>query len=273
MPTISVIMSVFNTNDEEVLRLSIESILSQTFKDFEFIICDDGSTDGTYETLLKICKIDRRIILIKNKNNMQAAAARNRCISLSQGEYIAIMDADDFSAADRLQTQLEFLERNQEYGFVGSSAGLFDEKGIWGYRCYKKIPENGDFLFVLPFVHASIMFRKKALEAVNGYRVAKETIRTEDYDLLMRMYACGIKGVNLEGNLYFVREDYAALKRRKYRYRINEAFVRYKGFKALGLMPSGFLYVIKPLLVGIIPRGILNLLKDKYYKRKEVGRL
>lgn len=271
MPTVSVIMSVYNTNDEQMLRLSIESILSQNFDDFEFIICDDGSTDSTYAILERICNKDNRIRLIRNETNMMAAGARNRCISLSQGNYIAIMDADDLSAGNRLQAQMDFLERNMEYDFVGSSADLFDEKGVWSYRKYTDFPEKGDFLFVLPFVHASVMFRKSALEKVGGYRIAKETMRTEDYDLFMRMYAYGFKGANLSETLYLVREDHAAYKRRKYRYRINEVLVRYKGFKALGLMPIGLLYTLKPLVVGIIPHVVLNWLKDIYYKRKKVG--
>lgn len=273
MPIVSVIMSVFNMNDEQILRHSVFSILSQTFTDFEYIICDDGSTDGTYEVLIDICKHDSRIRVIKNETNMMAAAARNRCISLSNGKYIAVMDADDFSNKNRLQSQVNFLEKFKQYDFVGSSADLFDETGVWGRRKYKNFPEKRDFLFVLPFVHASVMFRRSALEAVGGYRIAKETVRTEDYDLFMRMYVHGSKGANIEEALYSVREDKAAYKRRKYSHRINEAVVRYKGFKALGLMPIGLLYVFKPLIVGIIPQGILNLLKDKYYKRKIAGGL
>lgn len=267
---VSVIMSVFNTNDEKVLQHSIESILAQTFSNFEFIICDDGSTDGTYEILTNISKGDSRIKLIRNEINMRAATARNRCISLSKGKYIAVMDADDYSAVNRLQIQLDFLENNKEFDFVGSSADLYNENGIWGHRKYNSFPENKDFLFVIPFIHASVMFRKKALEEVGGYRVAKETNRTEDYDLFMRLYANGNKGANLEDTLYFVQEDQSLYKRRKYRHKFNEAVVRYKGFSALGLMPGGFLYVIKPLIVGLIPLSILNLLKDKYYRHKKL---
>ncbi|OCT11560.1 hypothetical protein A8709_05430 [Paenibacillus pectinilyticus] len=267
---VSVIMSVFNTSDVKVLQRSIHSIISQTFSDFEFIICDDGSTDGTYEVLATICKSDRRIKLIRNETNLKAAMARNRCISLSKGKYIAIMDADDCSVVNRLQTQLDFLENNKEFDFVGSSADLYNEIGIWGHRKYNKYPENKDFLFVLPFVHASVMFRKKALEEVGGYRVAKETNRTEDYDLFMRLYANGNKGANLEDMLYLVQEDQALYKRRKYHHKFNEAIVRYKGFRALGLMPRSFLYVIKPLVVGLIPLSLLNQLKDMYYKNKKL---
>jgi glycosyltransferase EpsE len=271
MPTVSVIMSVFNT-DEQMLRLSIESILKQTLSDFEFIICDDGSTDGTYDILNDICKGDSRIRLIRNDTNMMAAAARNHCISFCQGKYIAVMDADDYSAKSRLQLQVDFLDQYNKYDFVGSRAGLFNEMGVWGLREYKEFPENKDFLFVLPFVHASVMFRKVALESVGGYREAKETVRTEDYDLFFRMYARGSKGANLVEELYFVREDRALYKRRRYRHKMNEVVVRYQGFRALGLMPLGLIYVFKPLIVGVIPLTLLNFLKDKFYKRKRARR-
>ncbi|XOK60442.1 glycosyltransferase family 2 protein [Paenibacillus elgii] len=266
MPKVSVIMCVFNTNVEQILQKSIHSILSQTFTDFEFIICDDGSTDGTYEILKEICKCDDRIKLIRNEVNMTAAVARNRCISICESEYIAIMDADDCSSHNRLKQQVDFLEQHQEYDFVGCGAELFDENGVWGQRFYNDFPDSEDFLFVLPFVHASVMFRKNALESVGGYRIAKETVRNEDYDLFMRLYVQGNRGANLPDKLYFVREDKAAYNRRKYRYRINELLVRYKGFKALGLMPSGWLYVVKPIIVGMIPHNILNRLKKYYYK-------
>ncbi|SDD91330.1 Glycosyltransferase involved in cell wall bisynthesis [Paenibacillus sp. UNCCL117] len=273
MPTVSVIMSVYNTNDAQVLQLSIQSILVQTFADFELIICDDGSTDDTYDILANICKCDSRIRLYKNDTNLKAAASRNRCISLSQGKYVAIMDADDCSAENRLEKQVAFLEQYEDYDFVGSSADLFDERGIWGRRTYENFPKNKDFLFVLPFVHASVLFRKNALVAIGGYRVARETARTEDYDLFMRLYANGSKGANLALVLYLVREDKAAYKRRKYRFRIDEVLVRYKGFKALGLLPAGYIYVVKPLIVGIIPQGLLKRAKDIYYNRKKAGGL
>jgi glycosyltransferase EpsE len=271
MPLVSVIMSVYNTNNEEMLRHSIYSILLQDFTDFEFIICDDGSTDGTYDLLIDICKNDSRIKLYRNQTNMKAGATRNRCISISKGKYIAIMDADDYSNCYRLSKQVAFLDRNQQYAFIGSSADLFDEKGVWGLRKYKDFPENEDFLFVMPFVHTSVMFRRSALESVGGYRIAKETKRTEDYDLFMRLYSKGYKGANLKETLFAVREDSSLYMRRKYRHKMDEAIVRYKGFKALGLFPKGYLYVVKPLIVGIIPEGLLNFLKDKYYKRKIEG--
>ena len=111
-----------------------------------------------------------------------------------------------------------------------------------------------------------MIFRREALLKANGYRVAKETRRTEDYDLFMRMQLFTV-GENLPELLYIFCEDKGAFKRRKYRYRINEAKVRHTGFKRLGLMPRGFPYVVKPLAVGLVPRFLLKKLQSK--RRKE----
>lgn len=268
MSAISVIMGVYNTCNELMLRCSIESILHQSMEDLEFIICDDGSTDGTYELLSIIAKSDKRIRLIKNDKNMGLAATLNRCIDLSHGQYIARQDADDYSVSDRFKKQIDFLINNKSYDLVGSNVAYFDDNGVWGEYRLKAFPEKADFLFSVPFIHGAVMFRKKALLRVNKYRVAKQTRRAEDYDLFMRMYSKGLRAANIQENLYCFREDKKASKRRKYRYRIDEMIVRYNGFKNLGLLPRGYVYVFKPLLVGTIPTWQLNLLKDIYYQRK-----
>ena len=270
MIKVSVIMGVYNTNNEEMLRKSIHSILAQTFTDFEFIICDDGSTDGTYEILQKICKSDRRAKLIRNEVNMGLAATLNRCIAVSQGEYIARQDADDYSVPQRIQKQVDFLDQNSRFAFVGSNIARFDDNGQWGEYKLKPFVEKHDFLFTVPIIHGTVVFRKNALLAVNGYRIAKETRRTEDYDLFMRMYAKSFKAANIQENLYFVREDKIAYKRRKYIYRIDEAIVKYKGFRLLGLMPKGFIYVLKPLIVGLISPYQLNAIKKIFYENRKV---
>ena len=123
-----------------------------------------------------------------------------------------------------------------------------------------------DFLFNNPYKHGSVMFRRTELMRAGGYRVAKETLRNEDYDLFMRMQLF-CKGENLTEPLYIFCEDKGAFKRRKYRYRINEARVRLGGFRKLGLIPKGIPYVIKPLAVGLLPRFLLKKLQSK--RRKE----
>lgn len=267
---VSVIMGVYNIHDEKMLETSINSILNQTYIDFEFIICDDGSTDNTYKMLEKIAKNDNRIKLLRNYINLKASGARNRCLEQAKGEFIAIMDADDYSSPERLEMQVDFLKRNSEFGFVGTKGKYFEDRVDYtkGDYWFCKLPQKKDFLITLPFVHASIMFKREALLKVDGYSLNKKVNRSEDYDLIMRMYVIGYKGANIDKTLYYIRQDQNTFKRRKYRYRINEAIVKYEGFKLLGLMPKGIVFVIKPLIVGLLPIKLLNKIKDKYYKRK-----
>ncbi len=270
MPEISVIMPVYNLAGGQILKTSIASVLEQDFEDFELLICDDGSTDGTFELLKKIAGADPRIRLLKNKKNRRAGYARNRCIRAAKGNFIAIMDADDISAKSRLRMQYDYLKQHPDIDFVGSRGEFFvrrigDDKERYWY-CEK--PEPKDFLFSLPFVHGSLLFRREALKRVHGYDTSRWVTRTEDYDILLRLYEQGLKGASLPDTLYYIRRDAKQYQRRKYRYRINEAYIKWRAFYRLGLFPGGMLFALKPMAVGLIPIRILSLIQKKYYKRK-----
>lgn len=263
MPKVSVIMGIYNTNNKVMVKKAIDSIINQSFSDFEFIICDDGSSDNTYEIVKEIISNDKRCILIKNNRNMGLAYSLNNCLKITKGEYIARMDADDISMLDRFEKQVKFLDNNPQYAIVGGNAELFNEKGTYSERVMKEYPTKEDLLFGTIFIHPSIMMRKDVLLKLNGYRAVKETSRCEDYDLWLRLYTYGYKGYNIQENIYKFREDINAFKRRKYKYRIDEARVRYKGFKNLKLFPKGYIYVIKPLIVGLIPQKVLSILRGE----------
>lgn len=262
---VSILMGIYNTPDLQILQKVVESIRQQTFTDWEWIICDDGSTDTTRETIQSLIQGDDRIRLIRNETNLGLAASLNHCMKYARGKYIARMDADDGCVPNRLEKQVQFLDENPGYQLVGTAAELFDEDGIWGQRKMPELPEKCDFLWGSPFIHPTIVIRREALLRVHGYRVAKETRRTEDYDLFMRLYAKGYQGYNLQEELYYFREDKTARKRKKYRYRIDEARVRWKGFRQMGLMPKGLVYVVKPLIVGLIPYPVLVWLRGDEY--------
>lgn len=268
MPMVSVIMPVFNAGDGSELEQAIQSILQQTFTDFELIICDDASTDNTWEHLKRLASLDGRITLLQNVVNQRAGAARNRCIDKSQGRFIAFMDADDISAPNRLQTQLEFLKNHPEIAFVGARGEFFHKVpgDLKQYYWFVDQPQAKDFLMTLPFVHASIMVRREVIRKIGGYSTEQAVIRSEDYDMLMRAYALGYTGANMADVMYFIRLDEGTYQRRKYCYRLNECIVKFRGFSKLGLMPKGILYAIKPLIVGLIPIKLLNNLKKRYYK-------
>jgi glycosyltransferase EpsE len=258
---ISVIMGVYNFNSIKLINKSINSILNQSIRKIEFIICDDGSTDDTYDLLKMISRKDDRIILIRNKVNLGLAATLNNCISIAKGKYIARMDIDDVSAQDRLKEQYEFLENNNQFDMVGCSAFIIDADSIIGKRNPKKEPDRKDFLFNSPFIHPTIMIRTEVLKKINGYRIARETTRAEDYDMFMRLYYHNFRGYNLQKYLYYYREDIQSIKKRKYKFRIQEAKVRYIGYKKLKLLPLGYLYIIKPLIVGLIPVKCLQKIR------------
>lgn len=269
MPRVSVISGAYNICGCYSFNESIKSILTQTYEDFEFIICEDGSSDSTWELLSEFAKSDPRIKLLRNEKNLGLAASLNKCIEASAGEYIARHDCDDYAAPDRIEKQVAYLDAHPDIALLGTFAYLFDENGVWGQMEFPTEITKRDFLFCSPHQHGSVVFRKDVLLKAGCYRVAKETRRTEDYDLFMRIHTFA-KSANLPEFLYYFCDDRNTRKRRKYRYRIDEAKVRFKGFKRLGLLPRGILYVIKPLIVGLIPNFILDAVKDKFTRRKKL---
>ena len=257
---ISVLMSVYN--NEATAGDSIASIVAQTYADWELLLVDDKSTDGSFRVLSDWARRDSRIRLIRNERNLGLAASLNRALAEARGEYVARMDGDDISLPQRFEKQVAFLIAHPEHAVVGSSAILFDREGEWGIRAGAQQPTKKDFLWGTQFIHPSVMMRRGALKAVGGYRVCRDTLRTEDYDLFMRLYAHGFTGYNLGEPLlrYF---DPRQPKPVRYRFRVSEARIRWSGFRALGLMPGGLPYVLKPLVVGLLPGGLKRRLQQR----------
>lgn len=181
-PRVSVIMSVFN--GEHYLRYAIDSILSQTFKDFEFLIIDDGSTDRSQEIIHSFS--DTRIHLICNTENIGLTKSLNNGISLALGEYIARMDADDISHPTRLERQVAYLDSHPDVALVGACADTIDDTGlVVGTLCYLASPSFSDFLAGNQVIHGTMLVRKKILEFVGGY---PEYFRlSQDYALLLNI--------------------------------------------------------------------------------------
>jgi glycosyltransferase involved in cell wall biosynthesis len=262
-PMISVIMGTFNSNFNQ-LEIAIESILHQTYSNWEFIICDDASTNRTYEWLCKKYLRDNRFVILRNTSNQHLAATLNKCISCANGKYIARMDDDDYSYPDRFFKEICLLEQDANLALVSSSTDIFDGTKIIGINKSLPNPQKKDFLWGSCFVHPATMFRKNALLTVNNYRSLWRTTRSEDYDLFMRLYSAGYTGINIQESLlrYFVNPQ--AMKKRRYIFCIEEAFTRFYGFKDMDILfPIGWIYVFKPLIVGLIPKTILFFLQAK----------
>ncbi len=256
---ISVIMGIYNSRSKDILKKSLESILNQTYKNFELIICDDGSTNDCVKWAKEICKNDDRVKFISNEKNMGLAYTLNHCLKEAKGEFIARMDDDDISHLDRFEKQIKFLKNNKEYGLIGCVLNLFDDTGIWGKREYSEYVKKEDFLFRVAIPHPTVFARREAYEKVDGYRDMAKTYRVEDYDCFMRMFARGVKMYNIQEPLVDYREDYIGAKKKKYKYRLNEMYVRYNGFKELNLLTlKNWIYVIKPLFAGLIPQKLIK---------------
>lgn len=262
-PKISVIMGIYNFTDENVLRKSIDSIIRQSFSDWELIICDDGSSSQKYSVLTQIARKDKRIKVVRSTENRGLAAALNSAISVANGQYLARQDDDDCSISSRLQVQSDFLDHNLDFSFVGSNAHLVDEMGSWGQLKVPETPDVNSFKWNSPFIHPTVMFRRNDLLSVGGYRVSKETRRCEDYDLFMRMYANGKYGYNIQQNLYDYSSSRQNIKHRKIKYRFDEALVRYKGFRMLGYRCKSYIYIFKPILIGLIPQKLYTAVWKK----------
>lgn len=257
-PKVSIIMGIYNCQD--TIRVAINSIINQSYKNWELIMCDDGSTDRTYEIAKDYEDIDNRIKVLKNDKNKGLAYSLNKCIEESSGEYIARHDADDYSKKNRLEIELKFLDNNKEYGFVSSGVYLFDDKETWGERGIEReyTPTKYDLVKRNRFAHPTVMIRRDVLNKVENYTVDKKTYRLEDYDLWFKIYSKNIKGVIIPDKLYYFREDRNSYSRKKFKYRVDEMKVRLNGYKLMNIEKKYYIYSIRPILVGLIPINLLR---------------
>lgn len=260
-PKISVLMGIYNCAD--TLKQAVGSIQAQTYTDWQLILCDDGSTDDTYEVACNLAKNNNQIIILKNERNLGLNYTLNRCLEYADGEYIARMDGDDESLPTRFEKQVAFLEHNTEFAIVSSPMIMFDENGEWGRTTAKEFPTKEDVVCGTPICHAPMMMRKEAMCAVDGYTVDSKMIRVEDVNLWIKLYAAGYRCYNLQEPLYRMRNDQNALNRRKYKYRVNSTYVRLQGCRMMKLGMKCHIIAFKPMLIGLIPAKLRRFIRHK----------
>lgn len=182
--TVTVMMGVYN--DEEYLDQAVESILSQTHEELEFIIVDDCSSDGSYELLQEYEDTDERIVLLRNEKNRGLTYSLNRALEAANGKYVARQDADDISEETRIEKQLDFMERNPEIPLVGTGAYLIDgEDRRIGKRLTRSNLGRSNLLEKNDIIHGSVLGRRDVFLEFDGY---DEFFRyAQDYDLWLRM--------------------------------------------------------------------------------------
>lgn len=207
MPIVSVIMANYNGGD--YLKLAVNSILDQSYTNFEFIIIDDCSTNKDYEYVSSIN--DARITIMRNEKNLGQTRTLNKALSFAKGRYIARMDSDDISLPNRLQLQVDYLEDNPDVMLLGGQAYMIDSSGrrvgtvgrprspnaVWAYSFLSN-----------PFVHSSIMMRS-TLFFIHGYQYDEEYIN-QDFELWSRVLV-NFKGANLDSPVLEYRQHHASM--------------------------------------------------------------
>lgn len=250
-------MGVYNAVDS--ICNSLDSIKKQSFKNIELIVCDDCSTDGSWELLKKIKDEYRINVLLRNESNCGLAYSLNRCIRHSNGEYIARMDADDWCKPERLEKQLNFLKSHEEYDLVGTLCMFVYDDGT-EYKFKKpEIPTKDILPITNPFIHPTILIRRTSIDKLDGYTVSKHTLRCEDLDLWYRFFYLDMKGYNIQEYLYYKRQGIKSYKQRKFKNAIDIFRVHINGIKLLKMQWYRYLFALKPICSSIVPKHIMML--------------
>ena len=164
---------------------------------------------------------------------------------------------------ERFEKEIEFLDSNPQYALVSCPMIYFDEQGEFRVGKRDGEPKIKNFIKGSPFCHAPCMVRTDVMKKVGGYSVSKKLLRVEDYHLWYKIYMAGYKGYNLSTPMYKMRDDRNAISRRKFKFRINEAYVKYLIFKDMKMPIHYILYIFKPLLVGLLPTPVYKILHQK----------
>ena len=261
-PKISVIMSV--RNGEKDLPKSMDSLLNQTFQDWELIVCDDGSTDNTLQVLNKYANRDQRITVLHNEQCQGLAYSLNYCIENAKSNILARQDADDASDVHRFEIQYPFVMGHPEYAVVGTCWYSVNENGETKEIRVPQKPSAIDQVKGGLYLHPSWMMRKDQISKVGYYTVNKYTVRSQDYHFIMKILAAGMTLYNMPDLLYYYTNDAKTRQRRQnWKRVIGLMWIRWDSYKRNHLPLWCYVFVFKPLLVNLTP----PLIMSRYYNR------
>lgn len=199
---VSIITTTYNRAN--YLKEAIDSIRNQTYDNWELIIVDDNSIDNTRALVQACIKKDKRIKYLKNKTNLNVSRSRNRGLKQAEGDYVAILDSDDFWCdKNKLKKQVSFLELNKTYSLIGGGVIIVDSNGKELKRYLnleKDVDIRNKILLKNQFCHSSVLYRKNIIDNLGGY--SKNINLGEDYDLWLRI---GEESKFANINEYFVK--------------------------------------------------------------------
>lgn len=259
MRELSVIMTTYNEN-LNFLKNCIDSVLRQTFNNFDFIIVTEpGETNMDF--LENVASIDKRVIILKNKTKLGISGSRNRAVQESSGEYIAMVDGDDYCDLNRFKKQLEFLESNPGISVVGSNMYLINEdNNLIGERKYPETFEDikSSFLLTMSIANPTLIMRRKDIEDIGFFD--NYFTKAEDFELWLRFLVKDKKMHNLQENLLYYRiqtnhvekrdrthwkNNYAARKRySKFIWPLHKRFLSLSFFCIISYLPDIFLRML-----------------------------
>lgn len=258
--TISVIMSVYNA--EKYLKEAVDSILNQTYKDFEFIIINDCSKDNSRAILREYAKKHKNIILLNNLDNLGLTRNLNLALTIAKGEYIARMDADDISDINRFKRQMDFFKEESSYDIVGTFSEDIDGHGeiirsrtspVTHNKIMQMLPK------LSPITHPTVMFKRSSLQKLGFYNVKYTT--SQDLELWLRAAGAGLKFYNIPEYLFKYRMDEDFVERKSFKFRWNDFRMRIDGYRHINLPWYQYSFAFIPLFLGVIPKPIYLFLK------------
>jgi glycosyltransferase involved in cell wall biosynthesis len=257
-PLISIIMPVYNPG--RYLIEAIESILNQTFSNFEFIIVDDASTDDSWKIIKSYAKKDKRIIPIKNKINLGVSLTSNIAISQAKGKFLARMDADDISTTDRIQKQFNYLKKHPKTIVVGGQCTIIDEDnnfiGIKKFPTTTKQIKNMIF-WAVPIQQGFMMVNRSLLpKNFSWYSPSKTT--AEEVDLYFQLLKYG-DFANLTDNLYYYRQVNSSLSHQ------NPKKTFWNTFKSrLNAINNGFKPNFTAIVINLVQIFVISVLPNQF---------
>jgi len=265
MPDLAIIMSIYYADKLKFVKESVESILNQTFNDFEYYIAFDGPVAEDVDFYITSLK-DPRVKLHKLEANKGLASALNYLLGLvlqrPEIKFIARMDADDISMPDRFKKQRDFLLENNDISCMGSWYEEIDENGK--HLSFRKLPVDNEnlrkrYMTRTPFAHSSVMYRRELIEKAGFY--PEDTILMEDNVLWGRALYCGLKFANIPENLHKFRIDDGYFTRRSgLKYGFNYIRTKYQLIKTLHIPAKTYCITFLIGIYKMLPSFITKLI-------------
>lgn len=255
-PKISVLMSVYNAQDD--LQQSVESILSQTFRDFEFIIINDGSSDNSAQILDQYAAQDDRIRLV-HQDNTGLTIALNKGVNMAEGEYIARQDCDDISYPERFEKQIEFMTAHPEVDLLGGNCDDLYEDGLTGQWGHYSDAELKIVPFIKnPFAHSTIMMRTAPCRTMGGYDESFKT--SQDFEFWMRFAKTGRISMLADPILKRRIVEGSISNKRRWRQFYDSSRARWKHNRGM-MRVKALYYGVRNLIIGMLPYRLISALK------------